>query len=163
MIGGKRNSNVVSALLNNFEKVDEVIDKTTDSAGSAMAENEKYLDSINGKISVFQASFESLSNTVINSDLFKTIIDGATGVISILDGVIGKVGAFNSIIAGINASLSLKNIGKDKMFSFSEYTDGQSVSIGYNSFKLTLDAIHRVKRSLNMRGTRYTVTTLLMW
>lgn len=142
MIGGKRNSNVVSALLNNFELVDDVMEKTTNSTGSALAENEKYLDSINGKISIFQATFESLSNTVVNSEFFKALIDGGTGLISILDGVIGKFGILNTLIAGITASLSLKNIGKDKMFSFFEYTDGQSVSIGYNSFKLTLDAIH---------------------
>ena len=41
--GGVRNANVISALINNFETVEEVLVTAADSAGSALAENEKYL------------------------------------------------------------------------------------------------------------------------
>lgn len=44
MIGGKRNSNVTSAIITNFSKAEEVLSVSANSAGSALAENEKYLD-----------------------------------------------------------------------------------------------------------------------
>ena len=47
--GGVRNANVIAALMGNFELVEQVLDKTATAAGSALAENEKYLDSIAGK------------------------------------------------------------------------------------------------------------------
>ena len=61
MIGGKRNSNVVASLLNNFADAEAVLEVAMNSAGSALNENEKYLDSINGKVAQFQAAFEKLS------------------------------------------------------------------------------------------------------
>lgn len=59
MIGGKRNSNVVASLLNNFADAEAVLEVAMNSAGSALNENEKYLDSINGKVAQFQAAFEN--------------------------------------------------------------------------------------------------------
>lgn len=67
MIGGKRNSNVVSALLENFSLAEDVVTESANAAGSALAENEKYLDSIAGKISKFNATFQEFSITLINS------------------------------------------------------------------------------------------------
>ena len=94
LLGGKRNSNVVAALLENFSVAEESLATSVDSAGSAMAENEKYLDSINGKISIFKASFEELSNNFIDSELVKSIVDIGTGLFEFLN-MITKV--FNAL------------------------------------------------------------------
>lgn len=75
MIGGKRNANVVSALLKNFDIAEKALKTSAESAGSALAENEKYLDSIQGKIQKFQASWQALSSSIINTELVKGIVD----------------------------------------------------------------------------------------
>lgn len=85
MVGGKRNSNVVAAILENFTVAEEAIKTSADSAGSALLENEKYLDSIQGKISQFKASFEAFSSSIFNSDLIKFVVDFAAGFIRVLD------------------------------------------------------------------------------
>ena len=54
LIGGKRNANAVTSLLTNFEDAEEALQTAAKASGSALAENEKYLDSIAGKLSVFQ-------------------------------------------------------------------------------------------------------------
>ena len=94
-IGGKRNANVVSSMLENFNVAEDVVKTAANSAGSALKENEKYLDSINGKIAEFKATFEELSMTLIDSDFVKQVIEFGTGlldVLNVLAKVIDKVG-----------------------------------------------------------------------
>lgn len=85
MIGGKRNANVISALLKDFEKAEAVVTQTANSSGSAMAENEKVLESIQGKLNILSATFETFSQNLIGSDTVKFFVDFATGVLSVLD------------------------------------------------------------------------------
>lgn len=110
-IGGKRNSNVVSALLSNFDIADEVLATTADSAGSALAENEKYLDSINGKAAQFQAQFEALSSAVINSELVKGVYDTGTGALGFFTELVELLGSIPTIAGVAAAALSFKNVG----------------------------------------------------
>lgn len=114
--GGVRNANVISALINNFETVEEVLVTAADSAGSALAENEKYLDSIAGKVSTFKATFEELSVTLINSEFVKQIVDFGTGLLNVLNAVaklIESIGGLNTVLmgtAGIIAAIKLDSI-----------------------------------------------------
>lgn len=101
--GGVRNANVISALINNFETVEEVLVTSADAAGSALAENEKYLDSIAGKVSTFKATFEELSVTLINSEFVKQIVNFGTGLLNVLTAVaklIDSIGGLNTVLAG---------------------------------------------------------------
>lgn len=73
--GGVRNANIISALMQNFEIVEDAIAVSSESSGSALAENEKYLDSISGKVAQLQSSLESLSTSVMSSGFAKSIIE----------------------------------------------------------------------------------------
>lgn len=110
MLGGKRNSNVVAALLNDFSTAEDVIRTTTNAAGSALEENEKYLDSINGKMSQLKASFESLSESIINSDLIKWAVDSGTSILTVLDKIVNTIGALPALIATASVAMSALDI-----------------------------------------------------
>lgn len=100
-IGGKRNANVVSSMLENFNVAEDVVKSAANSAGSALKENEKYLDSINGKIAEFKATFEELSMNFIDSDFVKQVIELGTGLLNVLNvlaKVIDKVGGLNTVL-----------------------------------------------------------------
>lgn len=100
-IGGKRNANVVSSMLENFNVTEDVVKTAANSAGSALKENEKYLDSINGKIAEFKATFEELSMNFIDSDFVKQVIELGTGLLNVLNvlaKVIDKVGGLNTVL-----------------------------------------------------------------
>lgn len=99
MIGGKRNSNVVASLLENFNLVEDVIKTSSESAGSALAENEKYLDSINGKIGVLKASFQELSSNIFDSELIKAFVDALRGVVETLNFIADTFGALPTILS----------------------------------------------------------------
>lgn len=79
--GGVRNANIISALMNNFDIVDKAIETSAHSSGSALAENEKYLDSIAGKTAKFNAAFETMSSTMVDSDLIKSVVDAGTNIL----------------------------------------------------------------------------------
>lgn len=122
LIGGKRNANVVSALLENFSIAEEAVKRSAGAAGSAIAENEKQLMSVAGRIEQFKASFETLSISFISSDMVKGIIDFGTGLLNILNIVIRLVNAIGGlktvltttigILAVVNANSITASISK---------------------------------------------------
>ena len=85
LIAGKRNATAVTSLLTNFKDAEAAMIASQESAGSAIAENEKYLDSIAGKIGVVQAKFEAFSTSLISSGLVKFIIDAGGVGLNILN------------------------------------------------------------------------------
>lgn len=116
MLGGKRNSNVVAALIENFSLAEDIVATSAGAAGSALAENEKYLDSINGKIAEFKASFQEFSVTLIDSDFVKGIVEFGTGLLNVLNvlaQIIDRVGGLNTVLGvtlGIMVALNAKSI-----------------------------------------------------
>lgn len=116
MVGGKRNSNVVAALLENFTVAENALKTSADSAGSAMAENEKYLDSVQGKIDIMQASFQALSANFMSGDLLKFFIEAATLVLNLANGIakiVESLGGLKTVlvaVAGILLTIKLQSI-----------------------------------------------------
>lgn len=104
-IGGKRNANVVSAILTNFSIAEEALATSQESAGSALAENEKYLDSINGKIATMQASFQKLSANLLDSSIVKGFYTAITALIDALNWANDATGGFVSNIAMVSAAV----------------------------------------------------------
>lgn len=82
LIGGKRNANVIASLITNFKDAENAMKSAMNSLGSATSENEKYVDSINGKIAILKASFEEMSSSIINSAIIKVVLDIASGIMS---------------------------------------------------------------------------------
>lgn len=106
MIGGKRNANVVAALLEDFAVAEEVLYSSMASVGSAVEENEKHLDSINGKIEQFKASFQSFSIAFLESSLIKGIVDFGTGIMDLLTGIanlISRLGGLKTILLAVTS------------------------------------------------------------
>lgn len=114
LIGGKRNANVVASILENFQIAEDALKSSQESAGSAMRENEKYVQSIAGRIEQFKESFQSLSSTIISSDLVKTVVSVGTEIISIIDKIIGSAGP---LIAIVSTMYGLKKTGINDLFS----------------------------------------------
>lgn len=110
MVGGKRNANIVSALLESFDVAENALATSLDSVGSAVAENEKQLDSIQGRISQLQASFESLSATVVNSELVKFIVGAGASIISVLEKIIQLFGGLEVILPSIAVLFTSSNL-----------------------------------------------------
>lgn len=114
MLGGKRNANAVAALLKNFSIAEEALAVSAESAGSALKENEKVLESIQGKLNILTATFESLSNNLLDSELLKFVIEAITGLLSFTDNIVSAIdyiGGFETALFATLTALSLFNGG----------------------------------------------------
>lgn len=125
-IAGKQRGNTITALLTNMSQADKIVNDSIGSAGSAMSEYEKYLDSIQGRIQGFQTSIENLSATLINGDLVKFGITSGTQIIDVLDNLISKFGVLETLIPTVMAGLSFKNVGK-QLLKMPTYAQPQTI------------------------------------
>lgn len=116
---GKNRMNQGAAMIQAFQsgRIGEALDAATDAAGSAMAEQEKWLESIEAKLGQLEAAWQSLSQTVINSDLAKGGIDFLTGIVNLLDQIIGFTGSFGAVGAGVAIVNVIKAANKTKSIS----------------------------------------------
>ena len=163
--GGVRNANIISALMNSFDTVEEVLEKTADSTGSALEENEKYLDSIAGKTAQFQAAFETLSSTAFSSDVIEGFIESGTELIKILTEIIDKFGALPTVVGtlGIGSALS----GETSILSIFDI-DGDSpihkfaekVRIDTDALYKFQDAVNNTKVKIGSKQSKDDLTTL---
>lgn len=115
MIGGKRNANAVSAILNNFDVAESAMESAANSANVAWEENEKYLDSIQGRLAQLDASFQALSQDVLSSDLVKTGVSFLTSIVKLLDQIVNLTGA---IPLGLGIGAFATQLGEPKMTGF---------------------------------------------
>lgn len=112
IIAGKNRANAVQALINNWGNVEKATEAAYNSAGTAYAENEKYLNSLKGHIAQLETTWQSLSNDVLDSAFVKGLVDGLTNVLDTTDDIVKTIGTLPTLLAGIAAALSLiKNKG----------------------------------------------------
>ena len=116
LIGGKRNSNAVVSLLTNWEDAAAAMEAAMNSAGSATEENEKFLDSIQGKQNELQAAFETMARKLIDSDLVKFVVDLGTKAMDFLSWLIDHCGALTTALAGVSTVMGL--MGKNTFSTF---------------------------------------------
>ena len=114
-MAGKRQGNIVSALMTNFDTARRATETAINSEGSAMKEQETYLSSLEAKTQQFEATFQSLSNTVLDSDLLKFFVDLGTTGVSALDSLINKLGSLGTIGLGAGLLASFKGAGRVKI------------------------------------------------
>nr|DAK68424.1 MAG TPA: minor tail protein [Caudoviricetes sp.] len=115
MIGGKRNANAVSAILNNFDVAESAMESAANSAGTAWEENSVWMDSIQGRLAQLDASFQVLSQDVLSSDLVKGGVSFLTSIAKLLDKIIRLTGA---LPAGLGIATFATQLGKPKMTGF---------------------------------------------
>ena len=116
-IAGKNRANDVAALISNWEQVEKAMNAATNASGTAAAEQEEWMNSLDGRIKIFQASWQVLSNSIMSSDFLKGIVDTGTALLSVLDAVINKLGVLPTLLGSITAVIAIKKVGRDKMFS----------------------------------------------
>lgn len=112
IISGKNRANAIQALLDNWGNVKKATEAAYNSAGTAYAENEKYLNSLEGHIAQLETTWQSLSNDVLDSEFVKGLVDGLANVLDTTDDIVKAIGTLPTLLAGIAAALSLiKNKG----------------------------------------------------
>lgn len=110
LIAGKRQGNIVSALMTNFDIARKSVETAQNSEGSADKELSNYQKSMQYSIDTFKAQFQELSNVTLNSDFLKGAIDAGTGLLDVLTQIIDVGGGIPVILGAIGGVSFFKNL-----------------------------------------------------
>lgn len=111
LIAGKRQGNIVSALMQNFDIARETLDTAMNqSEGSAERELSNYQKSMQYSIDTFKAQFQELSTTALDSDFLKGAIDAGTGLLDVLTQIVDVGGTVPLILGAIGGAKLFKNL-----------------------------------------------------
>lgn len=144
---GKQRGNAGAALIQTFQngQIEKAYQSAVGSMGSAYAEQEKWMDSLEAKTKQFEAAWQELSVTIMNSDFLKGLVDAGTDILSVLNDIIDTFGTIPTLAMAIATAMSFKNIGKDKKFSFRIIENMPMVMLfplDIMVFDVTLNEIH---------------------
>lgn len=89
-LAGKRQANVLSALMNGWETVGKAIKEYADGAGSALAENEQYLQGWTAKSKQLDAAWTEFVSHLIDTGIITGALDTLTAAIDLLDTDLGR-------------------------------------------------------------------------
>lgn len=111
-IAGKNRANIAASILQNGDMLRSVYEDAQNSEGSAEKELNSYLDSIDGKMAQLENRAQEFWFKVIDSETIKNGIDLLSTLLKGATDFVDTVGLLPTILTGIGAGLSFKNIGK---------------------------------------------------
>lgn len=142
-IAGKYQAQNAAALLNNWSQAVKANETAINSQGSALTENGKVLDSIEGKINAFRSAFQKLSKDVISSDLIKFVVDLGTGFLTLANNdtvqFIAKMTALIVVLNLLSKTTIVKTISALMSLATTEGTTATSTF----AFQLALERLNK--------------------
>ena len=120
-VAGKHRANDIASLLQNWENVKKMKDSALNSDGSAAAEQEKYMQSMQGHLDQLTASWQAFSTSTMDSGFLNGIVDGGRAAVETFTGLINTIGVLPTLLGTISAALSFKNTG---IFTLNKDVDG---------------------------------------
>jgi hypothetical protein len=126
LMAGKNRANTLAAILNNMEDLEGAYNDALKAEGSAMRENEAYLDSIQGRVDLFNNSVQTMWMNFIDSDVVKFIVDVGTGLVKLVD----QFGILKTLLMTIGTITIKKNFG-DTFFAKTDI-DGNKAKLQAN-------------------------------
>lgn len=118
LLAGKNRSNAMAALLTNIEDLEGAYESAMEAQGSAEAENEKYMNSIQGRIDQFTNALQTMWKNAIDSNFVKFIVSVGTGLVKVVNWlgmiptILGTIAGAMSAIKGQNLFVNLTGNGK---------------------------------------------------
>lgn len=163
-IAGKQQAKVLSALIQNAEQLPIIYESMKNSMGSAMQEQESYMDSIEGKMNALQETVKSLWLNLKASSSIKNVLDGATSIIGVFDSLMKKVGVFPTILTTVIGSLTLFNSKfRESQTMFTNMVPGiNTLNVKLNDYNEKLQkTITKIKTDIEVKKKEIEVGNML--
>lgn len=105
-LAGKTRSNIAASILLNGDVLEDVYNASAnDYEGSAQRENEKYLDSIEGRVARLQNRLQELAFTSFAANDIKPIITFLTDAVGLATTLVDKIGLLPALIGSIGGAV----------------------------------------------------------
>lgn len=108
LLAGKTRGSVVAALLQQPEILKSAYEDAFNAEGSAIRENEVYLDSIQGKIDQFTNAVQTMWSNTLDDDIIKGFVELGTEIVKVID----KLGLIPSLLIAIGSSKGIAALFK---------------------------------------------------
>lgn len=98
-LAGKNRSNIAASIIQNGDMLRSVYQDSQNSEGSALEENQKYLDSISGHLDQLKNKWQEVWSSTAGRDSVNMVLDLAKGLLDIVDtiGLLPTAGIFGAI------------------------------------------------------------------
>lgn len=139
-IAGIRQQNTFNAIMSNSETLINATTDAMNAQGSALIENEKYLESINGRLSVLNSTWQEFWGNTISGDTVKGVIDLATGLVNLVD----KLGLLNLVLLTLSAVFGNKILPAiiQAGINFTTYAGAANIAtVSVTALKVALSAL----------------------
>lgn len=131
-LAGKRQANVLMALMGNWETVGKAIRDYADGAGSALAENEFYLQGWTAKSKQLDAAWTEFVSHLIDTGIITDALDTITSAVDLLD---SEGGHLIVTIGGITAAVLLLGQAKKAVLGSEVVKDVKAAITAINALK----------------------------
>lgn len=118
-IGQDGHTAELSALLQNMDLYDEMLNDYSLGEGSAWEAARQSAQTLTGSLNELSNSWTSLVNNIMDSDGLKTGVDLLNGLVEGLAGVADVLGPLGTVGLGAGLFAGIKNVGSPKMYGFS--------------------------------------------
>ena len=108
-LAGTRQTNVIQSLLRNWDEYIDLVEKSGNAAGTTFQNQEKYAESLEGKMGQLSSTMESVWSNMINSGDVSAVIGVLQNFANAIDFVSDKIGLLGT--AGLGAGIF--SIGKN--------------------------------------------------
>lgn len=108
-LAGKRQAQVVAAILNNFDAVEKSLETMTSSAGSSLKEMSVIQDSLEFKLNALKETAVGVFQNAFDTNALGGVIDVITSIIKAIDWLIDKFGVLGVILPSIGIAKFIKD------------------------------------------------------
>ena len=112
-LAGKNRASTVSGLIENYATIGKVIEAAENSENSALEENEKYLESIEGRTQKLTNQLQELASVAIKDDWIKDAISGLTTLLNLVTKLVDKIGIIPTILSSVGIFKGIKTFSKN--------------------------------------------------
>lgn len=117
VMGGKRQLQVVSAAISNFEAAENAMDSMANSAGNAQSEMDVIRESAEYLYNQLKETFTSITQHAVSQNDLKSLIKLGTSLLEIVDGIVSGIGSIPTLLGtifGVIATKSKSLLGYNK-------------------------------------------------
>ena len=111
-LAGKNRAAAAASILQNASLLEDVYNESAfESANSAIIENEKYLESLSGKLAQLKTAWQELQTTIMDSGFLKGLTDFGTGALKGTTGLMNQLSPTSLLMTMAGGFMGLNGIG----------------------------------------------------
>lgn len=115
-LAATRQTNLLSAILSNFSDSMKLAEDATNAEGSALENQQKYMDSLSGRLQSLETEAKIAWINIINSEDLENGVDLLTRLVKVVGQLVDKFSVLPVLMGGAGLFAGIKNVGRPKMF-----------------------------------------------